>query len=194
MKPCAKNQKLIAWLLLGALDERQARDLRAHLETCETCRAYRTELAAVTDQLAAAKEGSEIQASESFHQRLVGRLGREESASLWESMAANLRTVSLNWRAALTVTGAVAAAVALLFLSVGGRGVSAPPQSAFKAGPVPREQGVHVDLAPTLANYQMVANQSLEQLDDLLTRQGNRNPPPVPVFRTPAFPGANAAD
>ncbi len=194
MKSCSKNQKLIAWMLLGALDDRRSRDLRAHLETCETCRGYRTELAAVTEQLAAVKESSETRASESFHRRLVDRLRRKESVSLWESAAAKLRAVSLNWRVALTVTGTVAMAVALLFLSVGRRGVSAPPQSASKSGPEPREKEIHVDLAPTIANYQMVANQSLEQLDDLLTRQGNRNPTPVPVFRTPAFPRANAAD
>jgi hypothetical protein len=38
------------------------------------------------------------------------------------------------------------------------------------------------ELAPTLSNYQMVASHSLEQFDDLLTRQANRPLPRTPVY------------
>ena len=38
------------------------------------------------------------------------------------------------------------------------------------------------DPPPTIANYTMVANQSLEKLDDLLTRQGSRNLSPTPIY------------
>jgi hypothetical protein len=38
------------------------------------------------------------------------------------------------------------------------------------------------DLAPTIANYQRVANQSLDKLDALLTRQGNRALPSMPIY------------
>ena len=38
------------------------------------------------------------------------------------------------------------------------------------------------DLEPTIANYEMVANQSLEKLSELLTRQGSKNLPPVPIY------------
>jgi hypothetical protein len=43
------------------------------------------------------------------------------------------------------------------------------------------------DLAPTIANYQRVANQSLDKLDALLTRQGNRPLPPMPIYTASTF-------
>jgi hypothetical protein len=49
-------------------------------------------------------------------------------------------------------------------------------------------------MSPTLSNYQMVANHSLEALDELLTRQGNRNLPPVPVYTASILGLANGAD
>jgi len=48
MKPCAQNRKLIVWLSLNVLDASQARQLRAHLETCEGCRRYLAEISNVT--------------------------------------------------------------------------------------------------------------------------------------------------
>jgi hypothetical protein len=38
------------------------------------------------------------------------------------------------------------------------------------------------DLPPTMANYRMVADQSLEKLDELLSQQANRNLSPVAVL------------
>jgi len=49
------------------------------------------------------------------------------------------------------------------------------------------------DLAPTIANYQMVANQSLDKLSDLLTRQGNKSLPPAPVYTAASFAAATGA-
>ena len=49
------------------------------------------------------------------------------------------------------------------------------------------------DLAPTIANYQMIANQSLEKLSELLTRQGNKPLPPTPVYTISSFELENAS-
>jgi len=38
------------------------------------------------------------------------------------------------------------------------------------------------DPAPTLASYEKVAGQSLEELDDLLTRQSSRPPSPARIY------------
>ena len=73
MKPCAQNQKLIVWLTLNTLDARQTRQLRTHLETCEGCRRYLAEISNVTERLAE-QENLDIQASESFHRRVAGKL------------------------------------------------------------------------------------------------------------------------
>jgi hypothetical protein len=40
----------------------------------------------------------------------------------------------------------------------------------------------------------MAANQSLETLDELLTRQGIRSLPPAPVYTASMFAAANALD
>ena len=49
------------------------------------------------------------------------------------------------------------------------------------------------DPAPTIANYQMVANQSLDKLDELLTRQGNKRLPPAPIYTASTLKLANPA-
>lgn len=175
MKPCSQNRKLIAWLALGALDARQARDLRAHLETCEGCRRYREEITMVTKTLVAAETRPDLQASASFHRKVVGKLRAVQSASLWEILTAQLRTTRLNWRVALPVIGATIALIAALFFPTSGVRY---PSGAHTASATRAK----ADLPPTIANYQRIANQSLEQLDELLTRQGNRNPPPIRVY------------
>jgi hypothetical protein len=50
------------------------------------------------------------------------------------------------------------------------------------------------DLSPTVANYQMVANRSLDKLDDLLTRQGNRNTTPASIYTASDFARANLSE
>jgi len=37
------------------------------------------------------------------------------------------------------------------------------------------------DLPPTLANYQKVANRSLDQFDELLNTEARQRPPAVPI-------------
>src|SRR6266852_3236258 len=90
MKPCSNNRKLIAWLAVDALDDRQTRSLRAHLETCEGCRRYLAEISNVAQKLSAAAAPPDIHAAESFHQRVLGALRAEETASGWESLVARL--------------------------------------------------------------------------------------------------------
>jgi anti-sigma factor RsiW len=190
MKPCSKNRKLLAWLALGELDARRAGALRAHIQSCEGCRRYLAEISTVTQSLAPAETHPDIQASASFHQRLVTRLRAEQPASLWETVAGLLATARLNWRMALPVFGAAALVIATLIL-VRQPAVSPPAPISVQAvsPPAPKR-----DLAPTIANYDRVANRSLEELDDLLTRQANRNPPPAPIYTASMVALANAAD
>src|SRR5262245_44771766 len=47
MKPCDENRQPIAWLVMGALDDESACELRSHLQTCEGCRAYFEEISHV---------------------------------------------------------------------------------------------------------------------------------------------------
>jgi anti-sigma factor RsiW len=191
MKPCSRNRKLLAWLALDELDARRAGELRAHIQTCEGCHRYLEEISTVTQRLATAETAPDIQASESFHQRLVTRLRAEQPASLWETVAALLAAARLHWRMALPVLGAAALVIATLSILVRQPAVSPPAPIRVQAVSPP---ALKSDLAPTIANYQRVANRSLDELDDLLTRQGNRNPSPAPIYTASIFASANAAD
>jgi anti-sigma factor RsiW len=177
MKSCFKNQKLIAWLALDALDARRAQPLREHLATCEGCRRYLAEISNVTRRLAEAEANPGIQASESFHQRLAGRLRATKPESLGEILAAYL--ARFNWRVALPAIAVLAVIGVTVAAWRQSPGVSSPPPAGTQTVSV---SGADYDLAPTLANYQRVANQSFAKLDALLTQQGNRALPSMPVY------------
>lgn len=187
MKPCSSNRKLIAWLAIDALDTRRERALRAHLETCDGCRRYLEQVSNVTERLVAAQPDPDVRVSESFHQRVVDALRAGSTASVWKTAAALLRASWLNWRAALAGIGATAVLVATLSLFIRRPDVARPPSTGVQ----PRlAQSPRRDLDPTISNYQSVANQSLEALDELLTRQGNRNPSSSPVYTAALLPHA----
>jgi anti-sigma factor RsiW len=188
MKPCAQNRKLIAWLASNALDARQTRQLQVHLETCEGCRRYLAEISNVTERLAAAEENPDVQASESFHRKVAGRLRTAKPDSLGKILAAYLRGILLNWRVALP------AIAALVVVGVIVANLPQPPRvsPSSRAGTqTALVSDADNDLAPTIANYQRVANQSLDKLDELLTRQGNRALPSMPIYTASTLGLAN---
>jgi anti-sigma factor RsiW len=180
MKPCAQNRKLIAWLASNALDARQTRQLQAHLETCEGCRRYLAEVSNVTERLTAAEANADVQASEVFHQKLAGKLRAVKPDSVGEILAAYFRGTLLNWRVALP---AIAALVVVIGVTVAiWRQPPVVPSPRIASTQTASVSDADDDLAPTIANYQRVANQSLDKLDALLTRQGNRSLPPMPIY------------
>jgi anti-sigma factor RsiW len=191
MRPCSRNRKPLAWLALGELDARRAAGLRAHMETCDRCRRYLTEISAITEKLAAADKTPDIQASEAFHRRLVTRLGAEQSGSVWQTLAAPFLAAGLNWRVALPVAGA--AALVIVSLSILVRQPAAPPPVLTGVQAV-LPPDIRSDLPPTIANYQRIATRSLDELDELLTRQGKRNPSPTSIYTASLFAAVSAAN
>lgn len=191
MKPCRKNRKPIAWLAVDALEARAARQLRAHLESCEGCRAYLSEISAVTRKLSDPELTPEIQATAAFHRKVHNALLARNAGFEWSNLLRPLRLTALNWRMALPLAGA--AAVAVLILS---------GLLRDSAGPAPGSRHTHIiststtssDLPPTLANYQMLASHSLEELDDLLTRQANRAPPPTSIYTASTLAATTGPD
>ena len=179
MKPCLRRRKLIAWLVLGALDAGKAAALRDHLAVCEGCRRYWEEISHVTEILASAQPDSKLEASELFHHKVAAKLLAVEASPVLEDLTAWLRGSIVSWRVALPAVAVLAIAVLAMV---------APrhhPASSVSAPPVAQAasaSGSESDLAPTIANYQMVANQSLEKLSELLTRQGNKSLPPAPIY------------
>jgi len=190
MKPCSKNRKLIAWLALGELDARQAADLRAHIETCDACRHYLEEVAAVQEKLTAAHISSDAEASEFFHRNLAARLRAEQPGSLREMLAAPLAAACRNWRVALPVGAAALVLVTLAFLRRPPE-VSQPARVSVQAV-VP--QGPKSDLSPTVANYQRTASRSLDELDELLTMQARKPRAPAAIYTASMFASAHALD
>jgi anti-sigma factor RsiW len=177
MKPCSGNRKRIAWLALGALSAQEASAIRAHIETCEGCRRYLAEMSQVTETLRTSGTAAEIEARDSFHQRLLhalraGQPPRNTAAPLF-------RPLALNWRVVLPALGSATVAIILLATLVRHPGGSAP------APPVTRRAVASNslrDLPPTLAIYQLAAGRSLEELDDLLARQASRHRSAPPLF------------
>jgi anti-sigma factor RsiW len=191
MKPCFRKRKLIAWLALGELDALQAQDLRAHLETCAGCRRYLEEVSAVGARLGAAETAPGVEPSASFHRNLVDRLRAEPSESAWAVLTERWWAVCSNWRVALPALGAAALVILMLSLRPHQPGVS---PSVRTSHPVTVTSSPKRDLSPTVANYQRAALRSLDELDELLTRQGKRNPSPGPIYTASIFALAWATD
>jgi len=189
MKPCSRNRKLIAWLALGALDAGRAAALRAHLALCEGCRRYWEDVSNVAGALASAQPDSDLEASEFFHHRVAERLRAVESSSVLEELAAWLSGSMLNWRVALPAITVLAIALWAMVAPRRHPVVSLPAPPAVQAVSASSSES---DLAPTIANYQMVANQSLEKLSELLTRQGNKSLPPAPIYTASSLELTNA--
>ena len=178
MKPCRKNRRLIAWLTLGALEVAREGSLRAHIETCAPCRRYLEEISTVAHRLKAVDTGADIRAHEGFHRRVLSALTAAERTREW---SAPLAQWLLNWRVALPVFGATALMIMALASFL--QRPKAPLQADTTAQHVPPIENRTMDLPPTFSNYEMVANQSFEKFEELLTRQANKNPPPAPTYR-----------
>jgi anti-sigma factor RsiW len=185
MKPCSRNRPFIAWLALGCLEARHERELRPHLETCEGCRDYLAQMSAVTKTLLKAEAASEATPSSAFHRRLVTRLCEAESNSAWHKTVEFIRSVFSNPRfafrmaAVLPVFAIIGVAIALLFAHLHR---PQKPQPAHEEVQVAAQVVGSKDFVPTMLNYQMAANDSIDRFEDLLSRQGNRNPAPAPVY------------
>jgi len=192
MKPCSNYRKQIAWLVLRALDSREERETRAHLEKCPGCRLYLDELSGISDKLSACRIDPDMRASETFHQKLADRLKAEPTVTRWAILMAQLQVAFPKWRIALPVFGAVAAVVTMLLLVMrppaGSLLRESPINSAATMPPAKR------NLSPTISNYQMIANRSLEKLDEHLTNEGNRNPQPTPVYTVSSLSRAGLTD
>ena len=191
MKPCSNNRQLIAWLAVDELDACQERALRQHLAICEGCSRYLQEISSVKDALFALETRSDIQTSESFHRRVVGAVGAEAERSTWRTGMAQFRAAWLSWQLALPVVAATLLIIVALsgVLSRPGGVLPAPGHTQAVLIPKPKS-----DLAPTFSNYQMVANRSLDKLEELLTRQANRNPPSTLIYTASALARADAPE
>ena len=169
MKACSKNQKPLALLALGAVDEQEAKVLRAHLRTCNGCRAYWHEISNVAERVSVSDRGAELECSEGFHRRVAARIKAEQPHAKPDGAWVLFRTALTNWRVALPVLGATCV-IAALMIGAHNHGTSPTTPSRYPNAEVSNE----TNLAPSLVNYQLAASRSFEQLDRLLTTQANQ--------------------
>jgi Putative zinc-finger len=188
MEPCSKHKKAITWLALEVLETEESAALRAHLAHCKDCRAYFEQLSNITDKLACTAPDSSIEASEHFHRGVARKLELAQSSSTFGNLSTWFRYSILSWRVALPVVAALVIALTVLLPS---RKHPVNPQPLIPLAQIQRPSSSDTDLEPTVANYQKVANQSLEQLSDLLTKQGNKSLPPAPLYTASGLDLAN---
>jgi hypothetical protein len=189
MKPCAKNRRPIAWLAVGVLESGTARELRAHLEVCPACRSYFDEIANVTEKLGTAKPASDLEASTAFHRRVVAALRNQPPPR--RSFAAQLQPW-LRWRIALPSALAGLAILTLAAILLWPPRLPSSPRPTTQ--PLPTTAGTRSPLThpldftalsdpePTLATYEAIANRSLDELDEVLTRQASRPVATAPLY------------
>jgi hypothetical protein len=178
MKPCKQQKAAIALRATGDLSPDASRILALHLETCEGCRSYASELSWVcaTHRSAPDLQPPAVHADDGFHRRLQQRIDSER-ARVW-SMDLGLGVIL---RQLLRPGVAVGLACVLVFFLVSQRapGPAASVPIATQAGqPSPVAIATVMDGPgaddPRLATYLAAVNQSFETFDDLLTRQSVR--------------------
>jgi anti-sigma factor RsiW len=154
----------LALLAVEALEEGQARELRAHLDVCPGCRGYLEEIDRVANQLRGAEVTTETEPPPFFHRRLQHSLLLERRPR-----------PAFGWRLALP---AIALALVLFLASRPSHlAPSSPPRPALAAN----------EFAMTILRYQTEAGHSLEKLDSVLTEQGNRSVAAGPIYLAGSF-------
>lgn len=178
MKPCSRYRKLIGLLAIGGLDAGEEHRVQIHLKTCGPCRAYYEDMSHLSRRLEAVELRTEIETSDSFQKSLMSRLhAGSRKRPVWSWPAAWRPTGLSAWRVAFPIGAAVLLLVAALPAllrrpNIVPSAASGAPSQSIAAG--------QKDL-PTIAGYQWIANQSPDALDELLVKQGNRNPPEIPT-------------
>jgi hypothetical protein len=97
----------------------------------------------------------------------------------WQILGMCFQQTYFKWRVVLPV---MAALVVMGVVLAHWRPPSPASPSQRAAAPTAPVSSADNDLSPTMANYERVADESLDKLDALLTRQGNRAQPPTPIY------------
>lgn len=185
MKSCRNNREAIVLLAAGELAPEEAERLRVHAQACPGCARYLREMTTVSETLLAGTHEPEVEASASFHSLVLSRLRSQEPATGWSWF--ERLTLIEKWGMATAAVAVALVLVSAVFL----RTSHAPPRDIAN-NTVERHD--EPELAPTLSNYHVVANHSLEQFDELLTRQANRALPRAPLYTPSSGSAGNGWD
>jgi hypothetical protein len=142
-------------------------------------------MSAISDTLQTAATEPDLEASPAFHSSVLQRLRSREQASVWSWF--EQLTGTEKWGLAAACLAAVLILLSAVFLRT-----SPAPTRNIANNNVARH--AEPELAPTLSNYQIVANRSLEEFDGLLTRQANRALPRAPLYTPSTGSAGNGWD
>jgi hypothetical protein len=190
MTPCFGNRKQLALLAIGGLNSGRENTLRAHLEACPGCRAYLAEISRVAVKLRAIEPTSEIRASHDFHRKTLAVIEAGEKKSEGQLFRLELSHL-LNWRLALPAAAILAISLAVLPPN------KQRPVASVVLPPLPRSgppANRQAEFEPTVGRYELVANESLDKLDELITLQAKRSAPSAPVITASLFPRSEISD
>jgi hypothetical protein len=190
MKPCGKYRKQIALLGMDSSEVEDQRCLRDHLEACGDCQRYFAEMRGLAEKLRAATPKADAETPFSFHRGIMEAIANADRRPLVET---GLRAAwfRYGWRVTLPIGALVALALAV-WLN-GPRQVPIPKSAPLIISTVATTETGR-DMAPTISNYEMVAHQSLDKLDSLLTAQGTRNSLSFPLVTAGQLSLVNSAD
>jgi hypothetical protein len=195
MKPCFGKRKELALLAIGggSLDDGRENALRAHLESCDGCRGYLAEISGVAGKLSAVESASEIRASDDFHRKTLAAI---EMSAMDKAPSFGVELLRLvNWRLALPAV----AILTIILLVLSPNKQQPRPLASVIPPPLPHSAPPsnsprRADLAPTFGSYELVASESLEKLDDLITLQATRSAPSAPAIAATLFPRSDLSD
>lgn len=189
MKPCSNRRKAIALLALDELDARDAGTLRSHFRSCEGCRQYFEEISVVTKRMTSVEMTYDVEASDAFHRKVMFRLRGKEAKSLWEIV--RLVGKRIHWRLGLPVTAVL---VIIIAIRVQVHVSNVAPKPIGRPAQIVAAADASAAVAPTLGNYQMAADQSLQKFDAFLNREATKTIPGGPVYRVSALTMADGAE
>ena len=170
MSLCKKNRKLIVWQLLDELDATQAAELRTHLESCPVCWGYHQQMLGVTERLKGLQSLSSAEADAAVRVSASGSVRPFRRLAQPRVQQSPFVPVS-TWRLLMP---ALAIIIMALFIIATLERQSPFPIQPLVPSRAQREPAPAIDLLPSIANYRAIANQSLDQLDELLSRQGRK--------------------
>lgn len=185
MKSCRTNRQDVVLLAAGELEPGKVEQLRAHAKTCPACARYLQEMSAISEALQTVAIEPDLEPSRSFHSTVLQGLRSREQASAWSWF--EQLTSAEKWGLAAACLAAVLMLLSALFLRT-----SHGPTRDVANNNVARH--AEPELAPTLSNYQIVANRSLDEFDGLLTRQANRGLPHTRLYTPASASGGNGWD
>ncbi|HEV2211041.1 MAG TPA: hypothetical protein VG167_19890 [Verrucomicrobiae bacterium] len=152
------------------------------MKGCQGCASYYRQMCQVSDGLLAAANEPAIDAPVALHSRMVQAL-----RSLENARQRNWLEEFMPWSrcgVAVVTLAVLLGIVTLVFVTSSHPSITARP-------PTPAAGHAKTDLAPTISNYQMIANQSVEDLDELLTRQANLRRASAPSYTASSVAAVN---